>query len=142
MKNRIFLIMALLLFAVLGLAACGTGADKSALEDTIWLLESYGAPGNLKAVLEDTEITVQFASAEGAVTGSAGCNSYGGSYEVNQGKLTLPEPLISTMMACPEPIMTQELEYLSLLQTAESYKIEDGQLSITCGQSILIFRRQ
>ena len=110
-----------------------------ALEDIIWVLESYGDPDNLNVVLEDTEITVTFISAEGKIEGSSGCNSYGGSYEVDEDELTIPGPLVSTEMACSEPIMNQEQEYLAILQNAESYEIEDDQLQIFSGDKVLIF---
>jgi len=110
-----------------------------ALEDIIWVLESYGDPDNLNAVLEDTEITVTFISAEGKIEGSGGCNSYGGSYEVDEDELTIPGPLVSTEMACSESIMNQEQEYLAILQNAESYEIEDDQLQIFSGDKVLIF---
>ena len=110
-----------------------------ALEDIIWVLESYGDPDNLNVVLEDTEITVTFISAEGKIEGSGGCNSYGGSYEVDEDELTIPGPLVSTEMACSEPIMNQEQEYLAILQNAESYEIEDDQLQIFSGDKVLIF---
>ncbi len=45
-------------------------------------------------------------------------------------------------MGCPEPqgILEQETQYLQALQSAESYKIEDGKLQITSGNQVLIFR--
>jgi putative lipoprotein len=115
----------------------GTAA---ALEDTMWTLMSYGESGSLQAVLADTEITVEFVSAEGSVRGSSGCNSYGGGYEIDQDKLLLPGPLMGTAMACPEPIMKQEMEYLKALQEAQSFQIQDRQLTITsAGNQILVF---
>ena len=119
-----------------------TQEEEAALQGTIWVLESYGDPDSLNAVLEDTEITIEFISAEGKFQGSAGCNSYFGGYEVSEDKLTIGSPIGSTMMACPGPIMNQEQEYLSILEAAESYKIEGDQLSITCGDKVLIFQRQ
>jgi len=113
-----------------------------ALEDTIWLLESYGDPENLNAVLEDTEITINFISAEVKMEGSAGCNSYFGGYEVSEDKLTINSPIGSTEMACPEPIMNQEQEYLTILQDAESYEIEDNQLQIVSGDKVLVFKHE
>jgi len=112
------------------------------IEDTVWVLESYGESGNLKAVLEDTDITIEFKSAEGRFSGSAGCNSYGGGYELDRDKLTIPGPIMSTMMACPEPVMDQEREYLSAIGEAEGYEIKGGQLSITSGQKVLVFKRK
>jgi len=114
----------------------------AALEDTTWVLISYGVPKYLQSVLPNTEITIEFVSADGSVRGSAGCNSYGGGYAVDQDKLTFPGPLMGTAMACPESIMKQEMEYLSALQTAESYEIKDGQLQITCAGKALIFKQK
>ena len=136
--TKTILLLVLLACSILGLPACG--ADGAALEDTTWALQSYGETGNLKAVLADTEVTAEFVSAEGTVKGSAGCNSYSGGYELDKDTLALPGPLISTMMACPEPIMNQELEYLATLQAAESYSIDGDQLQITSGDKVLIFK--
>ena len=138
MKFKHILILIFLISTIFSLSACGS--PGAALEDVTWVLESHGQPGNLKAVLEDTEITAEFVSAERAVKGSAGCNSYGGGYEINKNELTFPSPLISTMMACPEPIMNQESDYLSALQVAESYEIEGSKLQINCGSRVLIFK--
>lgn len=115
-----------------------------ALEDTIWVLESYGDPENLNAVLEDTEITINFISAEVKMEGSAGCNSYFGSYEVEGNQLSIPGPIGATEMYCMEPegIMEQEQEYLAILQDAESYEIEDDQLQIVSGDKVLVFKHE
>ena len=110
------------------------------LEDTTWVLISYGEPKYLRSVLPNTEITIGFVSSDGSVRGSAGCNSYGGGYDVDQDKLTFPGPLMGTAMACPEPIMNQEMEYLKTLQAAENYKIEGNQLQITSGDKVLNFK--
>ena len=124
--------MVILLF----LAACGTGASD--LESKTWVLKSYGEPGNPQSVLKDTEITAEFNSAEGQVVGSAGCNRYFGSYEVKGDKLSIPGPIGHTEMWC-EGAMEQEEQYLEALQAAESYKIEDGELRLTCGNQMLVF---
>ena len=97
------------------------------------------APGNLREVLADTEITATFDSAEGKVTGSAGCNNYFGGYEINKNDLTIIPPIGSTMMACPEPVMEQERGYLGVIEAAESYEIEGDKLRINCGEQVLIF---
>ena len=82
MRKRILAILSLFLIVVLGLIACSTDAGEAMLEDTVWVLESYGEPGNLKVVIANTEITTEFVSAEEMVNGSAGCNSYFGSYKL------------------------------------------------------------
>ncbi|MFC1949034.1 META domain-containing protein [Chloroflexota bacterium] len=57
-------------------------------------------------------------------------------------ELTLPGPIGSTMMACPELIMEQELEYLRALESSESYETEGDMLRINYGGKVLIFRRK
>jgi len=120
----------------------GSDVSKGELEDKIWVLEAYGEPDNLKPRLEDTEVTATFKSEEGQVTGSGGCNGYFGSYEVNDDNLSIPGPIGATEMSCGEQKDTQEREYFSILQTAESYEIEDGKLTINCDNRVLIFESQ
>jgi len=127
---------------VLGLIACSTGTGEAMLEGTAWVLESYGEPGNLKAVIADTEITAEFVSDEETVKGSAGCNSYFGSYELKGSQLSIPGPIGATEMYCMEPegVMDQEQEFLAVLQLAESYEIDGEELKINCGSQVLIFK--
>jgi heat shock protein HslJ len=123
---------------MIGLASCSYG---SSIEDTDWVLQSYGEFGNLKDVLTDTEITAEFVSSEGTVEGSAGCNSYSGSYEVKDSQLSIPGPIAATEMYCMEPegVMEQERQYLEILQAAKSYSVEDGELQINCGGQVLVY---
>ena len=116
--------------------------QEVSLEDKKWTLQSYGEPGNLKDVIVDTEITAEFVSSEGTVKGSAGCNSYFGSYELEGSQLSIPGPIGATEMYCVEPegVMEQEQEYLATLQLAESYEINDDELTIHCGNQVLIFK--
>jgi uncharacterized lipoprotein YbaY len=114
--------------------------DTVILEDTTWVLESYGETGNLKTLIKDTEITVEFESAKGQFSGSAGCNHYFGSYETKGSNLSIPEPIGATEMSCGEEKDKQEREYLTTLQAARSYNIEDGELTIICGSQFLIFK--
>jgi len=133
-------ILLLLLASVVGLTACGTGAS---IEDTIWILESYGEKGNLQTALEDTEITIEFKNADSKFGGSGGCNRYFGGYEINKNELIIRPPIGSTMMACPEPIMDQEQAYLKLLETTETFQIQNGKLTISCsGNKVMAFVEQ
>ncbi|MFC2059759.1 META domain-containing protein [Chloroflexota bacterium] len=136
----ILLTMVLLLCAVLGLVACGSAGSEPALEGTTWRLESHGESENLKAVLADTKITIEFNSDESKIAGTDGCNRYFGGYETSNGELTIKPPLGSTMMACPGPVMDQEQEYLELLTAAETFQIRNGKLTISCsGDKMLVF---
>ena len=118
------------------------GSDAGKLEDKRWMLEWYGDPGNLQALLPNTEITATFKSAEGQVTGSAGCNTYFGSYELRGNNLSIPESIAATEKYCGDEINEQERDYLNTLQAAKSYEIENGELTINCGDRVLIFESE
>ncbi len=119
------------LLSIIALAALASGAVVSAqaqddLRGTAWQLVSLGGAD----VMEGTTITLRFDD-EGQVSGSAGCNSYGGTYGVAEGELSVGM-LFSTLMACMEPgVMEQERAYLAALETAERYELTADQLVIT-----------
>ena len=138
MRNKVVLITILSALIVIGLTACNTG--NTALEDKKWVLASYGEQGDLQAVLAGTEITAIFNSAEGQVTGSAGCNSYSADYEVSGNKLTLSAIAATEMyLDTPEGIMEQEQEYLSLLSDSTTFQVEDSLLTITSSDGQVLF---
>jgi heat shock protein HslJ len=72
-------------------------------------------------------VTARFG--EGIVAGSDGCNSYQAAYTVDGKKLTI-QPGISTMMACPEPVMAQATAYNQNLANAATYRIQGESLEI------------
>ena len=136
------LLIAVLVLAAIGLTGCT--ASSAALEDTTWVLESYGEQDNLHSVLAGSEIMAEFNGEEDQVGGSAGCNGYFGGYKVKGSELSI-SMLASTEMYCqdPEGVMEQELQYLQTLQTAESYKVQDGKLHICCSDNqVLLFHAQ
>jgi heat shock protein HslJ len=123
-----------------------TQEEEVALEDAIWVLEKFGDPENLIDLLDDTEITIEFVSTKGTAKGSAGCNNYFVSYEVEGNQLSILGPIRVTATYCKEPegVMDQEQDYLKILRNAETYDIEDGQLHILggdifSGNKVLIF---
>jgi heat shock protein HslJ len=125
--------MALVSIAIL--AACnGSGANE--LRGTAWELASMSGSG----LLPGTSITIEFTDEE--VSGSAGCNHYGGSYQISGSSLTFSD-VFSTEMACPEPqgILEQEGEYLAALNDADSYQLASDQFEILdeAGEQLLVF---
>jgi heat shock protein HslJ len=113
---------------------------KSDLENVFWTLIAYGSSDNLTNVIEDTEVTIRFEKGTGDFSGSAGCNQYGGSYEVNSDNLSV-ESIYSTEKYCEaEGVMDQEQAYLAILTEAEKYAIDNDCLTIFCGDNVLNFR--
>lgn len=113
---------------------------SSKLEDTKWFLKSFGEQGNLKTIIEGSEITATFNSFEGQVNGSAGCNIYGGRYQVTDSRLSISE-IYFTEMAClsPEGVMEQEQEFLSILSNAQSFEADDTTLTIFCSGGVQLY---
>jgi heat shock protein HslJ len=112
---------------LLGLTACagivpGTGDP---LDGTSWVLTAYGT----SSLIPGTEITLEWE--RGEVSGSAGCNTYGGTYKVSGDSVSMTD-LYNTEMACMEPegVMDQEQDFLKLLRDARSFKIVDEHLQI------------
>ena len=139
--KRIALVVTTLLLAAL-LAACATTeptqppAQDTALPGTAWALTSLKG----EALIVGTQITLSFS--ETSINGSAGCNTYGGSYTAAEDSLSLSD-LYWTEMACldPEGVLDQELAYLNTLNTAASYRVDAGRLELydEAGALILAF---
>ena len=116
------LIISLLMIAFLSLAACSSGSGE-ALTANLWMLNEL----NGQTPLPDTAITAEF-SEDGKVSGSSGCNNYNTTYEVSGKKISFGEQVASTMMACPDPVMDQERDYLEALSAAATFEIVEDVL--------------
>lgn len=101
--------------------------DMMALEGPTWrLVGVVHADGEMQTVPEGVEATATFA--DGAVSGSGGCNRFNAGYTTDGDRLTI-ERGMSTLMACPEPQETVEKAFLIALEATQAYRIEDGQLA-------------
>ena len=99
------------------------------LSDTQWGLSLYYVGGDaVTSPLAGTTITANF-FAEGKLSGSAGCNTYQGTYEVDGESLDIG-PLMSTKKACSQPpgVMEQETTFLVLLENTAAYQIKGDTL--------------
>ncbi len=94
---------------------------------TNWILADFNF--DQQPVLADTQITANFA--DGQISGSAGCNNYSASVGSDSGQNLTVGSAISTQMACPDPIMNQELQYLTALQAADQWSYLAGNLALT-----------
>jgi heat shock protein HslJ len=106
----------------------GTTAVATAeIRDVWWRAENIGDRG----VIDNSEVTLMLGS-DGKVGGKSGCNNYSANYQITGGALKVYPPMIGTRMACPPALMTQELQYRSVLETAQSVDVtSDGILVIT-----------
>lgn len=139
MKKTGISILVILILLVFLLTACGT--PESPLEDSEWVLTSFTIDGESRAVLPDTQVILTFDAEEKQLSGNAGCNLYGGGYEINGSKLKAVEPLYMTEMYCGDERDRQEREYLKVLQSAESFEVDGDMLRIDGSKGVLNFER-
>ena len=122
--STITLLLSLILGGLLliGCTAAQNDDSTAALTDITWVLQNYSQP-----LLPDTTLTIEFSS-DGQVNGSAGCNSYFGSYDLD-GSSLITDPIGSTEMWC-EGLMDQESTFLQALQTATGLTVTENSLTI------------
>ena len=73
--------------------------------------------------------------------GKAGCNGFGGPYEVS-GRTLVPGPIAATRMACPGPAMDHERRALAVLQGPVQLDYRDGDTLILRGRAGTITLRR
>jgi len=112
------------------------------LTSSRWILQSYSTPSTgHRTPLPGTQISARFAT-DGSLSGSAGCNSYNGSFTAFDQTLRIGT-LSSSQALCssPEGVMEQEGVFLNLMHQASRMSISAGQLTIfdSAGSRILVF---
>ena len=126
--------------------------------DVVWYLTAFVSVGQRDSdmgllrtsrLIPGTEMTVRFS--EGAVGGSAGCNSYGSQPEsggilVNEdGTFDLGDDIGRSLGLCTDPagIMEQEKRYMELIPKFERYRIYGSLLVVhTEDGTILLFQTE
>jgi heat shock protein HslJ len=132
-----------ILFAgLIVLAACTSSSTQGGSGDLtgqVWgLTELAGKP-----IVADSGLSAQF-TADGKVSGSAGCNQYSGTYTVSGASIQISSPLAATMMICPPDVMLQENAYLKALGEAKTYAVKRDQLALSGpeGNALLVYQSQ
>ena len=121
--TKITVVLAGSLVLLIGCSAFPVVADP--LDGTSWELYAY----RKTRPIDGSTLTISFEG--GKVSGTSGCNSYGGSYMVDGDKLVVSK-IFATLMACPETegLMEQETMFLQFLGDAQRFEMVDGQLQI------------
>jgi heat shock protein HslJ len=129
MKKITLTILTVLLASSLLLSACASSASAAAsLPGTSWKLVSYGPVGSQAPSAASVDTSLVFGT-DGQVSGNLGCNSFSGSYEVKGGNIVFGL-LASTLMACPDPQMTQEGTAFQVLTGTVRFEISGTTLTI------------
>lgn len=128
MKTRAFVIVMLAGLVLPALAACsGAGsAPSDPLDGTAWVLMAY----RKSSPIPGTTITATFE--DGQVHGSAGCNTYNGSYQVSDDTIKVGVIAITEMFCMePEGVMDQETMFVQFLQDVQTLRFADEQLQLS-----------
>ena len=124
----------LLLLGCVILSACSPQAKS--LVGT-WKLTGYGPENSPSPAVQDSGAMLTF-KADGTLSGTSGCNGFGGGYKAEGDQITFGN-LISTLMACSDPLMEQEGTMHQVLSGTATYKISGDTLTITNNGTALIF---
>lgn len=109
------------------------------LKDIWWRAEDVGGRG----IVDNSEVTLMFGS-DGKIGGKSGCNGYSANYQITGAAIKVFPPMIGTRMMCPPALMTQEREYRTLIEQAQSFAINpEGALIVTAaGGATIRFMRK
>jgi putative lipoprotein len=106
-------------------------ANSLPLLGTDWrLTELDGYPPATAMGKNIAELTLD--GAQNRYSGSSGCNRLNGGFKLDGHSLHF-KATASTMMACPEPLMTQEQAFTKMLQSVTGYRISGRTLELLAG---------
>lgn len=133
---RTTLVAAVLAVTMVMLACGGDDADEDAGDPTgrTWVLTELGGQPPAEGSAIDLTIT------DGTIAGSGGCNTYTGGVSIDGSDLTVATELARTMMACEEPLMSQEDAFLAMLSTVTGFEMDDDELRLTDSGGTVVAR--
>lgn len=103
--------------------------NQKSLNGTSWVLVSWTDKILLNSSGEEIQVTVNFI--DNQVNGTATCNRYTASYQIENNQLKISPPL-TTRKTCMGEVMRLESQYLEALEGAKSYEINSqGQLKVS-----------
>jgi putative lipoprotein len=121
--------------AALGLLAAPALAQAPVWDGATWLVEDIRGRG----VIDNAQTTLRIA-ADGAASGSTGCNFFHGRAIVTGENLRFGQ-MAATLRACPPAISDQERKFLGALVEARSARIDmTGKLLILSGKGETLLR--
>ena|SRR6478672_7038463 len=107
----------------------GDATTKAPLTDTYWKLTELNGVAIDITPPNGKQIYLVMNSADKRASGNAGCNGYGGNYELNSNGFNIKfGPMIHTQMACG--VIETEVSYLKMLETVDSYYVNDTALQL------------
>jgi heat shock protein HslJ len=112
-----------------------TAVDRDTVEpplelgDVTWVADTRIEGDAASTMLQDTEVTVRFDMAAGAVDGDAGCNRFGAQFVVDDDRIRITE-IEAQARGCAGPVMLQEQFVFEVLDSAETFTLDRDRLTI------------
>ncbi len=119
-------------------ASANLSNDANTLDGTSWSLSGL----DKQPLLPGSQVTIHFEN--GRVHGTDGCNRYSASYTAGDGRFKVGEEIVTTNMACPEPVMQQAAAFMRALSEASGYRRETRSLVLLAadGKEMAVFEAQ
>ena len=141
MRKQLWLVLALgavlLVAAIAGGCSSDSERDPALLEGKTWAAVDIAQVGEVGGA-GGVQSTAQYSGS--TVGGAGGVNSYSGVVAAtSDGKMAITE-LVSTLMAGPEPAMSQEIAFLAALENTASFKVTETELVLMDGSGKQLIR--
>ncbi len=120
--------------AMIATLLAGCAAPPEALDGTEWLSLAVTEAGADRPLVDDTQIRLSFT--DGQVGASAGCNTMGGAYTVEDGRLIVDGGGM-TEMGCDEERHAQDDWLFGFLRSQPSLVQEGDKLTLTSGETVI-----
>jgi heat shock protein HslJ len=117
-------------------------AQPAPFEGIAWALAAYRSGDALVAVeASEGPSPASFRFEDGRLGGSVGCNRLLAAYTLSGDALTFEPNAVSTMMACPEPLMATEQAIAAAIAATAAFRMDGKLLEILdgSGQPLLRF---
>jgi heat shock protein HslJ len=134
-RIKIGMLILLVVTSAFSLTGCKT---NNPLQGTTWVLVGL----NGLAALPDVSVTISFEGEK--VGGTDGCNRYGSTYTINKNQISIDQNVVSTLMACPEEIMSQAQQFTRAIIESSNFEIVDTRLNLLNNQKepLAVFIKQ
>lgn len=133
--------LALLTLSALAITACGSDDDSPAADDS---LPAVGAAPTVDELtdrsFESTDVTghelvvdttIELVFLADSVGVRAGCNSMNAGYEIVDGNLQVAAAMASTMMACSDELMDQDMWLSEFLSSSPAISLDGDTLTLS-----------
>lgn len=110
--------------------------SASQITNTTWELIKLEGTNIEQSNEKGEKIQFTLNSVDQMVFGNSGCNSFNGSYELDDGNRIKFSKIASTRMACPESDINEQ-EVLDVFNQADNYTIDGNKLILNVGKRAL-----